>query len=91
MINIPFDPMIFSIGPFIMSWHGFLSFIGVVVAIYIVVKQANKLNIDEDIIYNTASWGIIGGIIGARFVHIADNLDYYSSNPIYLLYIWKKR
>ena len=89
MINIPFDPMIFSIGPFMMSWHGFLSFIGVVVALYIVVKQANKLNIDEDIIYSTASWGIIGGIIGARFVHIADNLDYYLDNPIYFLYIWK--
>ena len=52
-------------------------------------RVANKLNIDEDIIYNTASWGIIGGIIGARFVHIADNLDYYLDNPIYFLYIWK--
>ena len=45
-----------------------------------VIKQSRKDGIEDDLIFNVASWGVIGGIIGARLVHILDNLDYYIDN-----------
>jgi phosphatidylglycerol:prolipoprotein diacylglycerol transferase len=89
MIKIPFHPMIFEFEYLALSWHGFFSLIGVLAAIYIVIKQSRKVGIDDDLIFNVASWGIIGGILGARLVHIIDNLDYYLENPLYFIYIWK--
>tara|TARA_B110000438_G_scaffold203006_1_gene194672 strand:- start:5106 stop:5942 length:837 start_codon:yes stop_codon:yes gene_type:complete len=89
MIKIPFHPMIFEFEYLALSWHGFFSLIGVIAAIYIVIKQSRKVGIDDDLIFNVASWGIIGGILGARLVHIIDNLDYYLENPLFFIYIWK--
>ena len=89
MIKIPFHPMIFEFEYLALSWHGFFSLVGVVAAIYIVIKQSRKAGIEDDLIFNVASWGVIGGIIGARLVHIIDNLDYYIDNPLYFIYIWK--
>ena len=89
MIKIPFDPMIFQFEYLALSWHGFFSLVGVIAAIYIVLKQSRKADIPDDLVFNVASWGVIGGIIGARLVHIIDNLDYYIDNPLYFIYIWK--
>ena len=81
--------MIFETDIISLSWHGFFSVIGVAVAVYMVIKQSRKDGIEDDLIFNVASWGVIGGIIGARLVHILDNLDYYIDNPINFLYIWR--
>ena len=80
--------MIFETDFIGLSWHGFFSVIGVIAAIYIVIRQSRKDGIDDDIIFNVASWGVIGGIIGARLVHIIDNLDYYIDNPMNFLVIF---
>ena len=72
MIKIPFHPMIFEFEYLSLSWHGFFSLVGVVAAIYIVIKQSRKAGIEDDLVFNVASWGVIGGIIGARLVHIIE-------------------
>ncbi len=71
-IGIPFDPNIFDIGNFRLSWHGLLSVVAVIAAIIISVRGARRLKIDPDYVYNVALFGILGGIIGARIVHVAD-------------------
>ena len=42
MIEIPFDPNIFNSGSFTLSWHGFMSFIAVGGAVYLVGRWAKK-------------------------------------------------
>jgi phosphatidylglycerol:prolipoprotein diacylglycerol transferase len=88
MIEIPFDPNIFNSGSFTLSWHGFMSFIAVGGAVYLVGRWAKKGGIDPDVVYNVAVFGIIGGILGARLVHVADNWDFYSSNPGNIFQVW---
>lgn len=88
-ISIPFNPYIFHSGSFSLSWHGFFSFVGVAVAVYLVARWAKRDKINPDIVYNTAVFAIIGGIIGARVVHVADNWGYYSSNPGQIIAIWE--
>ena len=64
MIEIPFDPNIFNSGSFTLSWHGFMSFIAVGSAVYLVGRWAKKDGIDPDVVYNVAVFGIIGWIAG---------------------------
>ncbi|MBC8453156.1 MAG: prolipoprotein diacylglyceryl transferase, partial [Chloroflexi bacterium] len=87
-IEIPFNPNIIAGGSFSLSWHGFLSFVGVAAAVWIVGKAAIRENLDQDLVYNTAIFGIVGGIIGARLVHVFDNWDIYGDDPGRILAVW---
>ena len=88
MIEIDIGPYMFSAGSFVVSWHGFFSFIAIVTAVFLVGRWAPMKNIDPDDIYSIAIWAILGGILGARIVHVIDNLNYYSNNPAQIIAIW---
>ena len=91
MITIDIHPNLFSgdlVGSFVVSWHGFLTFIAVLVAVVLVGRWAPMKGIDSDAIYSIAIWAIIGGIIGARLVHVIDNWDIYQDDPAQILAVW---
>ena len=44
--------------------------------------------IGEDDAYAVATWGVVAGIIGARLVHVVDQLPYYLAHPEQVLFIW---
>jgi len=87
-IEIPFNPNLVAGGNLSLSWHGLLSFVGVAAAIWMVSRAAKRDGLDQDLVYNTAIFGIIGGIIGARLVHVFDNWDIYGSDPGRIFAIW---
>ena len=87
-IPIPFDPNIISTGVFVLSWHGFLSVVGAGVAVWMAGRAAVRDKLNKDLVYNTAVWGIVGGIIGARLVHVFDHWDFYSGNPTLIFQVW---
>ena len=88
MIDIVIGPNLVSLGSFVLSWHGFFSFIAVASAVYLVGRWAPMYGIDPDDIYSIAIWGILGGIIGARIVHVIDNWAFYSGNLGQILAIY---
>lgn len=88
MIEIDIGPYLISTGTFLLSWHGFFSFVAVATAVYLVGRWAPTKGIDPDDIYSIAIWAIIGGIIGARLVHVIDNWDFYQYNLLQILFIW---
>jgi phosphatidylglycerol:prolipoprotein diacylglycerol transferase len=89
-IEIPFDPYILGGSRFALSWHGFLSFIAVAVAVWFVARAARKEPaVTSDMVYNVAIWGIVGGILGARIVHVADNWDLYGNNLTDIFAVWE--
>ena len=89
-IEIPFDPNILGGSSFALSWHGFLSFVAVAVAVWFVSRAARKEStVTSDMVYNVAIWGIIGGIIGARVVHVADFWDQYSNDLTQVFAVWE--
>ena len=88
MIEIDVGPNLFS-GEFALSWHGLFSFIAVATAVILVGRWAPRRGIDPDVIYSIAIWAIIGGVIGARIVHVVDNWgDLYSERPGQIIAIW---
>ena len=88
MIEIEAAPYLLKFGTFILSWHGVFSFIGVAGAVFLVGRWARFYGIDSDDIYSIAEWAIISGVIGARLVHVVDNLDYYIENPGLIVAVW---
>ncbi|MBI4282989.1 MAG: prolipoprotein diacylglyceryl transferase [Chloroflexi bacterium] len=88
MIKINIDPNLINTISFVLSWHGFFSFVAVGTAVFLVARWARERGISQDAIYSTAIWAIVGGIIGARAVHVVDNWGYYAANPGQILAIW---
>ena len=91
MITIDIHPNLFSgdfVGSFVVSWHGFMTFVAVTVAVVLVGRWATMKGIESDAIYSIAIWAIIGGIIGARLVHVVDNWDVYQDDPAQILAVW---
>ena len=91
MVEINAGPYFFQMGSFILSWHGLFSLIGVGSAVFLVGRWATLIEMSPDDIYSIAVWAIIGGIIGARLVHVIDNLggdNGYLNSPEKIIAIW---
>ena len=88
MVEIAVGPNLFSPGSFVLSWHGFFSFVAVATAVYLVGRWAPMKGIDPDVIYSIAIWAIIGGIVGARLVHVIDRWSFYENSPGQIIAIW---
>lgn len=89
VISIPFDPYIIRSSWFILSWHGFFTFVAVAVAVYLTWRWGRREGMDGDAILSVSTWCIIGGIIGARILHVIDFWDdIYQYNPVRILYFW---
>ena len=89
MIEIEIGPDLSTLGTFILSWHGVFSFVAVATAVYLVGRWAPMRGIDPDDVYSIAIWAIIGGIVGARLVHVVDQWSFYQDNPDQIIAIWK--
>ena len=89
MVEIDVGPNLIALGVFVLSWHGLFSFVAVATAVYLVGRWAPMIGIDPDDIYSIAIWGIIGGVVGARLVHVVDNLDFYYNNPTRIIEIYR--
>ncbi|MBI2942323.1 MAG: prolipoprotein diacylglyceryl transferase [Chloroflexi bacterium] len=87
MIPINIDPNIASIGPFLLSWHGLFTGLGMVAGVWLALVLAARFGLPEDDIYAVALWSIFGGIVGARLFHVVDALDYYVQNPVRIFMI----
>jgi phosphatidylglycerol---prolipoprotein diacylglyceryl transferase len=88
-IAIGMDPNIFAFGPFLLSWHGFFTFVAVAVAVFLVHRWGTREGLNSDGILSVAVWSIIGGIVGARLLHVVDFWGaVYQHNPLSVFYIW---
>lgn len=77
-----------DLGPIQIYWYSIFIFIGMLVACFIIYKEAQKKDIDEEFLVNLTFNTIILGIIGARVYYVLFNLPYYLNNPIEILEIW---
>ena len=88
-IKVPFDPFIFGGATTAFSWHGFLTFVAVATAIWFAGKAADREKLNKEQVYNTALWGVIAGIIGARLIHVIDFWGDYADEPLQMLAVWQ--
>jgi phosphatidylglycerol:prolipoprotein diacylglycerol transferase len=82
---IDIDPNLIVLGPFVLSWHGLFSAIGLAVGIWIATRLLRGGPVSDDELMTTAFWCTIGGLIGARLLHVVDQWEYYSQRPLQIL------
>lgn len=83
------DPVAFKLGPFSVAWYGIIIVLGMLLSISLIIKEAEKRDLTEDFIVDTAFWAIPLGIIGARIYYVLFELDVYLQDPIRIFYIWE--
>jgi len=84
-IEIGLDPVIIYIGHFGLRWYGLGILAAIATGIALTLREARRKGIGEDVIWGVATWGIIGGLVGARLFHVVDNLDTYLADPAAIL------
>ena len=90
VINIGIGPNLLDFGSVLLSWHGFFTFIAVAVSVFLVHRWGTREGLLGDSILSVAVWAIIGGIVGARVVHVIDFWgEFYSDNLLQVFYVWR--
>ena len=88
-ITIGINPNLIDSGFLTISWHGFFTLVATVVAIVLVVRWGRREGIVPDRIYSVTVWAIIGGIIGARFIHVIDRWELYRDDLVQILLVFQ--
>ena len=85
MLDIDWNPIVFQLGTFEVRWYGVMVVLAVIAVIGIALLEAKRRGFSQDMIWDVGLWGVIGGIIGARLLHIIDKWNYYVSHPDQLI------
>jgi phosphatidylglycerol:prolipoprotein diacylglycerol transferase len=88
MITIGIDPILISIGPFSLAWHGLFTAIAVAAGVWLAARLAPRAGLARERLYDIALWTIPGGIVGARLIHVIDYWGFYSANPGAIFSFW---
>ena len=89
-IGIGINPNLINAGGFLLSWHGVFTFIAVAFAVFLVVRWGTREGMVADILYSASMWAIIGGIIGARALHVIDFWgEVYQHDFIRIFRVWE--
>jgi phosphatidylglycerol:prolipoprotein diacylglycerol transferase len=75
VIEIGVSPIAFTIGPFAVAWYGIMVALAVIsLVVWALMAARRDPRLTNDIIINAAIVGIPSGVIGARLLHVFDNI-----------------
>lgn len=80
MLTIGVDPVAFTIGSLEIRWYGIMMAIAVVSLLVVMLREAKRRGITDDI-YSISLTGIAGGLVGGRLAYIVYYWDYFIAHP----------
>lgn len=83
------NPVLITLFGFEIRWYSVLILSGVLIAIFLLIKEGKRFNIPKDFLFNMAFWVVIFGIIGARLYYCIFNFNLYKDNLIDIFKIWE--
>jgi len=72
------------LGPFLLQLPGLALLVGIWIGLSLAEKEAKRLELRSETIYNLVFYGLIGGLVGARLVYAARYASAYLENPLSL-------
>ena len=87
-----FNPIAFSIGPISLHWYGAMYLFGVLGALFLAKRRANKPNSNwtSQQVENLLFWGFLGLFIGGRLGYVLFyNFDAFCEDPAILFRVWE--
>jgi phosphatidylglycerol:prolipoprotein diacylglycerol transferase len=90
MITVSIDPVIFSLGHFMVRWYSVILLAAIGVGVWLAAREAQRRGFKRDEIYDGAIGVVISGLVGARLFHVLDHWSHeFAANPIRALYVWE--
>jgi len=81
-ITISIDPILLEVGGYaILRWYSIFITLAIFAAVWLINREFKRKGIDTSHYGSIATWAIVLGIIGARLVHVVDDLSFYLDNP----------
>jgi phosphatidylglycerol---prolipoprotein diacylglyceryl transferase len=87
MITINTDPTLVHLGHLGISWYGLVVALALVTGVWLALREARRKGLPVDVVEDLTIWVILGGIAGARLLHVIDRWDLYAANPLGILAI----
>lgn len=82
------SPIIINFGFIEIRWYSFLILLAFLVGMFLVKREAIKVNEDQNFIINLCFYLVIISIIGARIYYVIFEFDQYRDNLIDIFKIW---
>ncbi|HEY8478181.1 MAG TPA: prolipoprotein diacylglyceryl transferase [Chloroflexota bacterium] len=89
VVDIAIDPIIAQVGPLQLAWHGVFTALAVALAVWFGLRLGEQRGMPREALGDVATWGIVGGVVGARLLHVMDHLSVYLANPVAVLFVWQ--
>ncbi|MBI2857347.1 MAG: prolipoprotein diacylglyceryl transferase [Chloroflexi bacterium] len=89
MIRIGLDPDLVAIGSLHLSWHGLFAMLAIAAGVWLSSRLSRAGGLAMDMFSSLAVWGIVGGIVGARLVHVVDFWSFYLAHPGGIIALWE--
>lgn len=86
--SLALNPIAFNLGPIEVHWYGIIIACGVMLAVYLAVREAPKRGIKPDNIYDMILWALPVALICARLYYVVFQWSYYKDNPGQIVQIW---
>ncbi len=82
MIIADWDPVAFTLAGFTVRWYGIAVSLAVLTIFVVMLREARRLSISEERLFNLFLVGLIGGLVMSRVVHVVDHMVRYPGRPI---------
>jgi phosphatidylglycerol:prolipoprotein diacylglycerol transferase len=89
LITIGMDPILARIGSLTIAWHGVLMSLGIIVGVLLTLYLSKRAGISPEAVLTIAFWSVLFAVLGARLVHVLDQLDYYSHHLRQIPAFWE--
>ncbi len=80
-MHIGINPIALSIGSWSLRWYGVMVLLAIIFLLSWSLYFAKRVGYSNDFIFGAALWAIPSGFIGAKLVHVVDNISHYLAHP----------
>jgi phosphatidylglycerol:prolipoprotein diacylglycerol transferase len=87
-MTIDIDPVIVHLGPIMVTWYGLVVVLAVIVGTRLAFREARRKGLPMHEVESLAVWVLVGGVVGARALHVVDRWDLYAAQPTAVFAIW---
>lgn len=88
MVHIHMDPVLFRLGPLVVSWHGLWLAAGIATGCLVFLLEGSKQGFDRNLQYELILWIVVCGYVGARLLHVLlYDWQTYATHPLRILAI----
>ena len=82
MIIADWNPVAFTLGSLTVRWYGIMVSLAVLTVFVTMLRESRRLGISEEMLYNLFLFGMLGGLVMSRVVHVVDRMVLNPGLPV---------